>query len=332
MDQELINNAKNALEFFINNFIELSILFLGLSFLIEIINLFVNPNKIKKVLSSKKSGYLIASGLGSVTPFCSCSTIPLTLGLLKAKVAFGPIMTFLFTSPLINPIILIVFWSAFGIEVTLVYASIAFFISILAGITLDKLGMEKYVKKDIFALDTCSTNSNRFKATNKNSFNATSNFKPLNNVSNFNINNNKKSKLNEIKMLSKKVWIQFSSFVHYIAIGIAIGAIIHGFVPQELLTSYASADNYFAVPIAAIIGIPLYIRASSMVGLAPALIDGGVSMGAILALTVAGAGASFPEMVMLKKIFKMPIMIFFIAVVFFMAITCGYLVNLYYSG
>ena len=129
----------------------------------------------------------------------------------------------------------------------------------------------------------------------------------------------------------RKTWKQFVSFLPYIAIGIGIGAFVHGFVPQDLLAQYASANNPLAVPVSALIGVPLYIRASSMVGLAPALIENGVSMGSILALTVAGAGASLPEMIMLKKIFKLPIMIFFILSVFTMAIVCGYLVNLFFA-
>ena len=143
----------------------------------------------------------------------------------------------------------------------------------------------------------------------------------------------KKSKWQTLtdKDLIKKTWKQFLSFAPYIAIGIAIGAFVHGFVPNEVLKEYAGRDNPFAIPFSALIGIPLYIRASSMVGLAPALLDGGVSMGAILALTVAGAGASLPEMIMLKKIFKLPIMIFFLVSVFTMAIACGYLVNLYFA-
>jgi len=140
-----------------------------------------------------------------------------------------------------------------------------------------------------------------------------------------------KLKLANKKDLFIKTWNQFVTFIPYMAIGIGIGALVHGFVPQEVLTKYASADNPYAIPIAAIIGVPLYIRASSMVGIAPALLDGGVSMGAILALTIAGAGASLPEMIMLKKIFKTPIMISFILVVFTMAIGCGYLVNLYFA-
>ncbi len=153
MSQELSNQLSEAGSFFIYTFIELTILFLGVSFLVEILNLFINPTKIQKVMSSSKGGYLISSALGSITPFCSCSTIPLTLGLLKARAAFGPIMTFLFTSPLLNPIIIVVFWTAFGYEVTLIYGFIAFFVSILAGFTLEKFGFEKYIKKEIFQAD-----------------------------------------------------------------------------------------------------------------------------------------------------------------------------------
>lgn len=341
MNSELLKHLEEAGYFFVFNFIELAVLFLGVSFLVEIINLFINPQKVQKVLSSNKGGYLIASALGSITPFCSCSTIPLTLGLLKARAAFGPIMTFLFTSPLLNPIIIAVFWSAFGYEVTIIYAFIAFFVSILAGFTLEKLGFEKFIKKEIFAADTQEAasccDSNTKKPLSKPMF---TNIKP-NNISQSSCcdsipakqevkKENKWKKISD-KALMKKTWKQFLSFAPYIAIGIGIGAFVHGFVPQEWLTKYASADNPLAVPISAIIGVPLYIRAESMVGLAPALLDKGVSMGSILALTVAGAGASLPEMIMLKKIFKLPIMIFFVLAVFTMAIGCGFLVNLYFA-
>ena len=137
MSETLLNHLIEAGYFFIYNFIELAILFLGVSFLVEVINLFINPEKVQKVLSSNKGGYFIASILGSITPFCSCSTIPLTVGLLKARASFGAVMTFLFTSPLLNPIIIVVFWSAFGFEITLIYSFIAFFVSIFAGFILE---------------------------------------------------------------------------------------------------------------------------------------------------------------------------------------------------
>lgn len=339
MKDEVLNKFYEAGEFFLFGFLELSILFLAVSFLVEIINIFMDPQKVQKVLSSNKSGYLIASALGAITPFCSCSTIPMTLGLLKARASFGAIMTFLFTSPLLNPIVVIVFWSSFGYKVTLVYAFIAFFVSILAGVTLDKLGFKKYVKEEIFKEDEIYKSCCKERSIKKDSFPSKFSLKAI--TKSYSLSSSplfvKEIKIeNKWKQIMKKrlfikTWKQFLSFAPYITIGITIGAFVHGFVPSELLSKYASEDNILAVPISALIGVPLYIRASSMVGLAPALLDGGVSMGAILALTVAGAGASLPEMIMLKKIFKLPIMIFFIVCVFTMAIVCGYLVNIFFT-
>lgn len=162
MHEKLLNHLYEAANFFVYNFIELTVLFLGVSLIVEIISIYLNPTKVQKLLSSNKGGYLIASSIGSLTPFCSCSTIPLTIGLIKARASFGPIMTFLFTSPLLNPIIVAVFWSAFGFEITVVYSLIAFFVSILAGYTLEKLGFEKYIKRDEFEDEqerSCETGS-----------------------------------------------------------------------------------------------------------------------------------------------------------------------------
>jgi len=337
-----VNNLQEALQFFIVGFLELSILFLGISFLVEILNEKINPKKIQKILSSKKSGYITASLLGSITPFCSCSSIPLTIGLIKAKAGFGPIMTFLFTSPLLNPIIVVVFYITFGLKITLAYAITAVFASLGAGYLLEKLGFEKYIKN--MEPETKPAASVKVtKAFSTSNTTVTTQFNTSAPISETNCcttsqndtekesNTQTKKPKNRYKKLMKQTWKQFVSFVPYIAIGIAIGAFVHGFVPQELITQYASKENIFAVPVSAIIGIPLYIRASTMVGLGPELIANGVNLGSILALTIAGAGASLPEMIMLKKIFKLPIMIFFLVSVFTMAIGCGYLVNIYFS-
>lgn len=314
-----MESFQEALSFFIFGFIELSILFLGVSFLVEILNTLINPKKIQKLLSSNKSGYLIASSLGSITPFCSCSTIPLTMGLIKAKAGFGPIMTFLFTSPLLNPIVVVVFFITFGLKVTIVYAVVAFLASLLAGFTLEKLGFEKYIKDSERSINPSVNTSFRLN-------------KEVTSCCTIK-EDTKTSFLNKVfsKDIVIKTWEQFLSFIPYIAIGIGIGAFVHGFVPDDIIKEYAGDDNLLAVPFSAIIGIPLYIRASTMVGLGPELIESGVNMGSILALTIAGAGASLPEMIMLKKIFKLPIMIAFIIAVFTMAIGCGYLVNIYFS-
>jgi len=320
-----LHNLQSAGSFFINGFLELSILFLVISFFVEVINVFMNPEKVKKLLSSNKSGYFIASALGAITPFCSCSSIPLMMGLIKSKAGFGPIMTFLFTSPLLNPIIAVVFYVTFGLKITLVYGVIALFASLLAGYLLEKLGFEQYIKADLQSAGTCC-------ATAVDTFNFKATPQEVSSCCTTRTNAPSKSSIKERllnKELVKNTWNLFVDFIPYIALGIGIGAIIHGFVPKEMITQYAGADNNWAVPFSAVVGIPLYIRAGTMVGLAPELITQGVNMGSILALTIAGAGASLPEMIMLKRVFKLPIMIFFILTVFTMAIGCGYLVNLY---
>jgi uncharacterized membrane protein YraQ (UPF0718 family) len=331
-----LHNLQEAGSFFIFGFLELSVLFLVISLFVEVINVFMNPQKVQKLLSSNKSGYLIASALGAITPFCSCSSIPLMTGLIKSKAGFGPIMTFLFTSPLLNPIIAVVFYITFGLEITLVYGAIALFASLLAGFTLEKLGFAKYIKKEFESVQSCDTApSCGFKATEEEVDNCCTPKQEIKDSCCTTSTNQSQKKTIKEKLFNKELvsntWKQFIDFIPYIALGIGIGAIIHGFVPREMITQYAGADNIWAVPFSAVVGIPLYIRAGTMVGLAPELINQGVNMGSILALTIAGAGASLPEMIMLKKIFKLPIMISFILVVFTMAIGCGYLVNLYFA-
>lgn len=337
-----MENLQEALSFFIIGFLELSVLFLGVSFLVEILNTFLNPQKVQKILSSNKGGYIIASALGSITPFCSCSSIPLTMGLIKAKAGFGPIMTFLFTSPLLNPIIVIVFYISFGLEITFVYALIALSVSLFAGFVLEKLGFEKYIKKEEPTSSCSSENKASSFSVKKDDISCCTpkikTFSTQNGCCTAAISLEKEnsfiSTLKEKvfnKQIVSKTWKQFISFVPYIALGIGIGAFVHGFIPQDMITRYAGNDNIFAVPFSALIGVPLYIRADMMVGFAPELINKGVNMGSILALTIAGAGASLPEMIMLKKIFKLPIMLSFIITVFTMAIACGYLVNIYFA-
>lgn len=322
-----LNQLNVAIEFFVFHIIELSGIFLFASFFVEILNFYLSPKKVQKILSSKKSGYIIASLLGSFTPFCSCSSVPLTIGLIKAKASFGAVMTFLFTSPLLNPIIIIVFISAFGLKVTLIYAIISFCVSIISGVLLQKFGFEKFIKSDIFDSQSCCTKAQIYPKPQISG-------SKVANFSNFTFSKEEKKEsflsLIKSKNIYKKTLSQFFKFAPYIVLGISIGAFVHGFVPQAYLIKYAGSENPFAPFISAFIGVPLYIRADAMVGLAPALLEKGVSMGSILALTIAGAGASLPEMIMLSKIFKAPIIIFFIICVFVMAISCGYLINFYF--
>ena len=317
---------EESISFFVFVFLELSILFLLISFFVELMNYYIDPNKIKQLLSSKKKGYLTASLLGSLSPFCSCSTIPFTIGLLKARASFGPVMTFLFTSPILNPMMITLLLITFNLKITLLYALIAISSSLLAGYILEKYKFERFVKSDVI-FDTCCDNQGKFIINNikqdKSQVSTNTNF--------IRITNNlktKKSRKEIITTIIKKTFKQFVSFIPYFAIGIAIGAVIHGFIPKDIILEYAHKDNIFAVPFSAVLGIPLYMRATTMIGIATELLNSGLSMGALISLTIGATGASIPEVILLKRIFHWQLIVFFLASVFLMAIGCGYLINI----
>ncbi len=313
----------NAIDFFVYVYIELTILFLLISFIVELMNNYVNPKKIRTLLSSKKRGYLTASLLGLISPFCSCSTIPFTIGLLKAKTSFGPVMTFLFTSPVLSPMMITLFLISFGWKITLMYSCIALITSLIAGYILEKYNFDRFVKNYVI-FDSC------FKENTKTSDNSY-NYNKLYKISISNIGDLQQRKSYNIKKMleiARKTFKQYISFIPFIIIGISIGAFLHGFVPTDIISEYANKDNIFAVPLSAILGIPLYMNTAVMIGVAPELLNSGVSMGAVMALTIGATGASIPEVILLKRIFKWQLILFFLLNVFLMAIVCGYLINI----
>jgi len=295
--QQMVFDTLNMFAFLA---VELTLLFLLISYFVGVLQEYIPPNKIQSILSSKKGkGYIIAGFLGAITPFCSCSTIPFLKGLLRAKAGFGTMMVFLFASPLLNPIIIGLFAVTFGIKVTLFYFAIAMGVSVVAGYLLERLGFEKYIKPEAYitpAQQGCSA--------------ACSNgTKPV-------------SKWMEIW---HSTWSDFKKVLPYLIGGIAIGSLIYGFMPTEFVANVASENNPWAVPAAAVIGIPLYIRAEAVIPLSAALAAKGMGLGAVMALIIGSAGASLTEVVLLKSIFKTPMIIAFLTVILSMAIAAGYL-------
>lgn len=277
--------------------VELTLLFLVISYMVGVLQVYIPSTKIQQILSSKKGkGYFIAGLLGAITPFCSCSTIPFLKGLLRAQAGFGTMMVFLFASPLLNPIIIGLFAVTFGIKVTIFYFSIAMGVSIIAGITLEKLGFEKYIKAEAYEepnSESCSGASNTMTS--------------------------------KWLIIWRRTWTDFTKVLPYLIAGIAIGSIIYGFMPSDWVASVASENNPFAVPVAAVIGIPLYIRAEAVIPLSAALAAKGMGLGAVMALIIGSAGASLTEVVLLKSIFKNKMIIAFLAVILSMAVSAGYL-------
>ncbi|GHE85264.1 permease [Thalassotalea profundi] len=295
--QQMVFDTLNMFAFLA---VELTILFLLISYIVGILQEYIPPSKIQSILSSKNGrGYIVAGFLGAITPFCSCSTIPFLKGLLRAKAGFGTMMVFLFASPLLNPIIIGLFAVTFGIKVTVFYFTIAMGASIIAGYSLEKLGFERYIKPEAYIPPEskgCTSSCGN-------------NIKPV-------------SKWTKIW---RSTWSDFKSVLPYLIGGIALGSMIYGFMPTEFVVSVASDNNPFAVPIAAVIGIPLYIRAEAVIPLSAALAAKGMSLGAVMALIIGSAGASLTEVVLLKSIFKNPMIIAFLIMILSMAIGAGYL-------
>ncbi|WDU60251.1 permease [Pseudemcibacter aquimaris] len=295
---------------FIELFVELTVLFLAISFGVALINQKLPAEKIQRILGGQGGrGYFVAAGLGAVTPFCSCSTIPMLVGLLKARAGFGPIMTFLFTSPLLNPIVIALFIPVLGLEVTIWYAVLALSVSVAAGIILQALGFDRYIKQEMLVekQSGCGTPKSCGAAV---------------------------AEIQTPTIWQKawdECWSLFKQMMPYMVIAMAIGSVVHGFVPAEFFGDVAGPDNPLAVPTAAVIGIPLYIRVTALLPLIGSFVAKGVSIGAIIALVIGSGGASLPELILLKKLFKAPLLIAFLMVIFVMAIIGGYAFNLFLS-
>lgn len=298
-----MNMVKETLNMFVFLAVELTLLFLLISYFVGVLQHYIPPAKIQSILSTKKGkGYFVAGFLGAITPFCSCSTIPFLKGLLRAKAGFGTMMVFLFASPLLNPIIIGLFAVTFGIKVTLFYFAIALGVSILAGILLEALGFEKYVKQEAYAEPVskgCSGGSNT-----------------------------------QVKQgtpwlaIWHSSWKDFKKVLPYLIGGIALGSMIYGFMPTDLVARFANDNNPFAIPVAAIIGIPLYIRAEAVIPLSAALAAKGMGLGAVMALIIGSAGASLTEVILLKSIFKNKMIYAFLAVILSMAMGAGFLYSI----
>ncbi|MCK4710096.1 MAG: permease [Gammaproteobacteria bacterium] len=310
-DPEIKTQFINTMDMFVQLFVELTFLFLVISYGVAIINQKLPSEKIQQLLGGRKGrGYLIAAGLGAVTPFCSCSTIPMLIGLLKARAGFGPTMTFLFTSPLLNPIVIALFIPVLGIKVTIWYASLALVTSIIAGILLEHFGFERFVKQDMLnpSPSCCSTGCD------------TSEDNSCCDV-----------EVKKEPSLWRKAWGEswslFRSMFPYMLIAMFIGSVVHGFVPANFFAEVAGPQNPAAIPTAALIGIPLYIRVTALLPLVGSFIAKGVSLGAIIALVIGSGGASLPELILLKRLFYWPLLLAFLAVIFSMAVIGGFTFN-----
>ncbi|MDY6820382.1 MAG: permease [Deferribacterota bacterium] len=297
-----MNNLMNTIQYFLIITTELTVLFLGISTVVALILMYIPQEKLKQWLTRRGIwGNFLGAVVGSLTPFCACSTIPMTLGMLNAGAPFGPIMSFVIASPLLNPIIISMIWALMGIKACLFYFGVTFMGSVIFGIFLEKIGGAKYVKRVRIKSNCCNTTPD--------SANSPIVFS------------------GKLKASFFSAWSDFRAVLVYLLVGVAIGAGIYGYVPQDLVVNIAGANNPVAIPVAASIGVPLYIRAETAIPIGLALLQKGMSMGAVIALIIGGAGMAIPEMSMLASIFKVRLVCSIVVVIWTTAVVGGYLFN-----
>ena len=300
-----MNTLIDTLRYFVLITIELIALFVFISALVEIILMYVPEEKIRRRLSGAGVfGNIVAAGFGALTPFCACSTIPMTVGFLNAGVPFGSTMSFLIASPLLNPIILGMLGAMVGIKAMVAYFVIAFLCSILFGFLLEKIGAQKYVKNVRLKPASCCAGSHE--VVDKHSLPFPS----------------------KLKVAFAGAWDSLRPIMGYLLVGVALGAGIYGYRPQDFVMKIAGPDNPFAIPVAAVLGIPLYIRAETAIPIGLALMGKGMSIGAVISLIIGGAGMAIPEMTMLASIFKKQLVAMIVLVIFLTAVVSGYLFNI----
>ena len=299
-------HLAEALHFFIEDVSKIFFLMTVMTTVVSFFRSRLKPEKVREYLEGKPKwlAYILAVLLGAVTPFCSCSSIPLFIGFVEAGIPFGVTMAFLITSPLINEIAILVLASAVGGQLAIVYVVTGMSIGLVGGLVMEKLGLEKYVEDYVYNIKMGKQGSGSEK---------TLTFKQRLSYA-----------WGYAKTILKKIWL-------YVIIGIGIGAFLHGFVPQEFFAKYTSAGNTFAVPLAVILGIPLYSNATGVIPIAQALLGKGVPIGTVLAMMMSVVAVSLPEMVILRKVLKVRLLAYFTLYLFVSFIVVGYLYNWIFS-
>jgi uncharacterized membrane protein YraQ (UPF0718 family) len=288
-----------ALNFFLYDTAKIFLLLTTIIFVVAIIRTSFPPEKTKRMLSHKREyvGNVLAALLGIVTPFCSCSAVPLFIGFVESGVPLGVTFSFLISSPMVNEVALIMLWGLFGWEIALIYIGTGLLVAIVAGIVIGKLKMEKYVQDYVWEMQVGNTEIVELTFREK-----------LDYAREYTLD------------LLKKIW-------PYVVVGVGLGAIIHGFVPQDFLARWAGRDNPFAVPIAVALGVPLYSNAAGVIPIVHALMEKGMAIGTVLAFMMAVTALSLPEAIILKNVLKNRLLAVFFGIVAVAIICVGYLFN-----
>lgn len=296
------SHLTEAIRFFVFEVPKVLILLTFIVFVVGIIRSYFSPEKTRKALEGKPLffGNIMASALGIVTPFCTCSAIPLFLGFIEGGIPLGVTFSFLIAAPMINEVALVLLFGLFGWKTALLYVSTGLTIAIISGWIIGKLKLERYVEKWVYEIKIEEVKFEERKV-----------FFHERIIAGY----------VAVKDIVSKVWI-------YIAIGIGVGAWIHGYVPENFMASIMGKSAWWSVPIAVVIGIPMYSNAAGIIPVVQSLLEKGASLGTTLSFMMAVIGLSLPEMIILKKVLRLPLILMFAGIVGIGIIIVGYLFNL----
>lgn len=295
-------HLTESIRFFVFEFPKVLLLLTLIIFFVGIIRTYFTPERTRKALEGKKqfTGNVMAAMLGIITPFCSCSAIPLFLGFVESGVPLGVTFSFLIASPMINEVAVVLLFGLFGWKTAFIYMITGLIIAIIAGWILGKLKLEHWVEDWVY--------STRFGKENLEE-------KNLSWPQRFDFG------YKAVKEIVGKVWL-------YVALGIAVGAGVHGYVPAEFMVKFMGKSAWYSVPLSILIGIPLYSNAAGIVPIVSALIEKGASLGTSLAFMMAVIGLSLPETIILRKVLKLPLIFTFVGIVAAGIMIVGFLFNL----
>lgn len=290
----------DAINFFIYDSIKIILLLLVITYFMSLLRYFLPIEKLRDFLATHKffgSDYFLATIFGAITPFCSCSSIPLFIGFVEAGIPLGVAFAFLITSPLVNEVAVVMFLGLFGVKITIIYVIAGILIGMIGGEILGKMKLEKYVEDYVWKI------------------------KVQNNVQK---QERKSFSWQVAKLISKEAFAITKKISLYVLIGVGVGALIHGYVPEGFFEKYITKENPFAVPLAVILAVPLYSNASGVIPIIQSLVAKGIPLGTAMAFMMATVGLSLPEALILKRVMKLPLLIAFFAVVAIGMILVGY--------
>ena len=297
-------HLTEAIRFFLYDTPKVLILLTVIVFIVGIIRSYFSPEKTRKALEGKPLfiGNIMAASLGIVTPFCSCSAIPLFIGFVESGIPLGVTFSFLVAAPMINEVALVLLFGLFGWKTALLYAGTGLLIAIMSGWVIGKLKVERFVEEWVYEIKAADFQIEERKIT---------------------FNDRIQAGYTAVVDIVSKVWI-------YIVAGIAVGAAVHGYVPENFMASIMGKDAWWSVPLAVLIGVPLYSNAAGIIPILQALLEKGASLGTSLAFMMSVIGLSLPEMIILKKVIKLPLIIIFVSVVATGIMIVGFLFNWIY--